>query len=154
MHLFSTFAVLPPTLFRMLINFGADQALFVPFYESQTISSARRLVCIFFKSLSRWRLPCALLWDDDGLAADEELAETKTLPLSAAVSAADLLLPRFGVFFMAPFLKSCNAWHSILLTNHNIIYKTTASFGLLVISEWMPLRKDTKSLVCPKIQNQ
>jgi len=93
-------------LFWMSFNLLRRQ----PFYESQTMSSARRLVCIFFKSLSRWRLPCALLQDDDGLAADEELPEIKTLPQSASDTTSDFLPRPFGVLFMTPFLKSCNAW--------------------------------------------
>jgi len=99
------------------------------FYESQTMSSARRLVCIFLKSLSKWRLPCALLHDDDGLA---ELAETKTRPSSAEATASDLLPQTFCVFFTTPFLNSCNAqcrW----------IDKSSQQITTLIISHYPPV---------------
>lgn len=89
-------------------------------------SSARRLVCIFFKSLSKWRLPCALLRDDSGLDRSV-FAEKQTRLRSSPASVSDLLLWIFVGFFMTLFFNSCNAQQQISLYTMLTLYSTKRS---------------------------
>ena len=88
--------------------FSEDRDPLASSYESQTMSSARRLVWIFLRSLSRWRLPCALPRDDDGLADDgPTLAKKQTLLCPSAANTSDFRHWPFGDFFITPFFSSC-----------------------------------------------
>lgn len=100
--------------------FSEDWDWLTSCYESQTMSSARRLVCIFLRSLSRWRLPCALLRDADGLTDDgPTLDEKKTLLWPSAADTADFRQWPFSDFFTTPFFNSCK--HNISVYNHSTI---------------------------------